>query len=85
MIERVAIAAAPLRLVVAALVLFVVASAGLLSSALTYETPTRSQEAASSIRCTHGANRIRTRTSGLHPRFLTRDLVPRRTLQQLDR
>lgn len=85
MLDRVATAAAPLRLVCVALLVFLIAQVSLVGRAIDWRPSTPAVATASAVRCTHGLGRtLRTRSSGLHQRFLTRDFAARRPLLQLD-
>jgi hypothetical protein len=85
MLDRVAIATAPLRIVGVALLMFVIARIDVPASAIMVQPPEQTKLAASAIRCTHGHSTIRTRSPGMQLRFLTRDLTARRQLIDLGR
>jgi hypothetical protein len=85
MLDRIAIATVPLRLAGVAVLMFLIARAGVPTSAFMVPPPAQTKLAGSAIRCPHGSGAIRTRSAGLQHRFLIRDLAARRQLVELGR
>ena len=82
MLDRIAITASLARMLCAALCMLLFARSDLFATAVVWTPPSIGQASASVVRCTHSA--LRTRSSGLHQRFLMREQITKRPLLTLD-
>jgi len=72
MLEPVAISIAPLRIICAALLGLLIARVELFASAIAWQPAPVAVATSSALRCTHHPMKVR--TSGVHTRFLVREL-----------